>query len=78
MIRAAGFQDVHVRVDEFAFQFRDADAWWRWAGSHGFRQILDQMPAQRLAIYRRTAFEHIGQNGIGGRMEALIAVAARR
>jgi SAM-dependent methyltransferase len=77
MIRAAGFADVRVSVDEFAFRFRDADAWWQWVWSHGFRQVLEQLPADQLAIYRRTAFERIGLSGIAGRMEALMAVAAR-
>jgi SAM-dependent methyltransferase len=77
MICAAGFADIRVSVDEFALRFQDADEWWRWVWSHGFRQVLEQLPADRLAIYQRTAFERIGDNGIAGRMEALIAVAAR-
>ena len=77
MICAAGFQDVRVRVEEFAFRFRDADEWWLWVWSHGFRQVLEQLPADHLATYRRTAFGRIGHRGIAGRMEALIAVAAR-
>jgi SAM-dependent methyltransferase len=77
MIHAAGFADVRVSVDEFALRFQDADEWWRWVWSHGFRQVLEQLPADRLAIYQRTAFERIGDNGIAGRMEALIAVGTR-
>jgi SAM-dependent methyltransferase len=77
MIRAAGFADVRVSVDECALRFRDADEWWRWVWSHGFRQVLEQLPADRLATYRRTAFERIADRGIAGRMEALIAVAGR-
>jgi SAM-dependent methyltransferase len=77
MIRAAGFADVRVRVDEFALPFGDADEWWRWVWSHGFRRVLEQLPADRLATYRRTAFERIGDSGTAGRMQALIAVAAR-
>jgi SAM-dependent methyltransferase len=78
MIRAAGFQDVRVSADEFAFRFRDADEWWQWVWSHGFRQVLEQLSVNDLAVYRRTAFERIGRKGIASRMEALIAVAARR
>jgi SAM-dependent methyltransferase len=78
MIHGAGFQDVRVSADEFAFRFRGADEWWQWAWSHGFRQVLEQLPADHLAIYRKTAFERIGHRGIAGRMQALIAVAARQ
>jgi SAM-dependent methyltransferase len=77
MIRAAGFRDARVRVDEFSFRFRDVDEWWQWVWSHGFRQVLEQLAVDRLAIYRRTVFERIGSRGISARMEALMAVAAR-
>jgi SAM-dependent methyltransferase len=76
-IRGAGFQDVRVSRDEFAFRFGDADQWWQWIWSHGFRQVLEQLSVGHLAIYRRTAFERIGHRGIAGRMEALMAVARR-
>jgi SAM-dependent methyltransferase len=77
MIRAAGFPHVDVRVDELDLRFKDAGEWWQWVWSHGFRQVLEQLPAHQLAVYRKTAFERIGHRGIAGRMEALIAVAAR-
>jgi SAM-dependent methyltransferase len=77
-IHGAGFQDVHVSADEFAFRFRDAREFWRWAWSHGFRQVLEELSADRLAIYRKTAFQQIGQQGIAGRMEALIGLAVRQ
>lgn len=77
MICAAGLQDVRVRVEEFAFASGTQREWWQWVWSHGFRQVLEQLPAERLAIYRRTAFEGIARRGIAGRMEALIAIAAR-
>jgi SAM-dependent methyltransferase len=77
MIRAAGFHNVDVRVDELDLRFKDAREWWRWVWSHGFRQVLEQLAADQLATYWETAFERIGHKGIAGRMEALIAVAAR-
>jgi SAM-dependent methyltransferase len=77
MIQAAGFHNVDVRVGELDLCFNDARQWWHWAWSHGFRQVLEQLAADQLATYQETAFEHIGHQGIAGRMEALIAVAAR-
>lgn len=78
MIRSAGFCEVHVRVDEFSLLFADADEWWQWARSHGFRQVIEPLTADKLRVYRETAFRRIGSGSIEGRMQALIATAARR
>lgn len=77
MIRAAGFHNVDVHVDELDLRFNDALEWWHWVWSHGFRQVLEQLAADQLATYQETAFERIGHQGIAGRMQALIAVAGR-
>ena len=67
-----------VRVDELGLRFNDADQWWQWAWSHGFRQILERLPADQLRVYRKTAFARIGRRGIEGRMQALLATGARQ
>lgn len=77
MIRSAGFERVIVRVDEFGLRFQDAEQWWQWAWSHGFRQILERLPAGQLRSYREKAFDRIGCRGIDGRMRALVATGAR-
>jgi ubiquinone/menaquinone biosynthesis C-methylase UbiE len=77
MIQSIGFQDVCVRMDEFGLRFKDAHEWWQWLWSHGFRQVMERLPADQISIYRRTAFEYIGHDGIEGRMQALIATAVR-
>jgi SAM-dependent methyltransferase len=77
LIQAAGFHDMQVRVDVLGLRFPDASGWWRWAWSHGFRQVLERLSCDQLTLYRDTAFEQIGNAGIDGRMEALIATAAR-
>jgi SAM-dependent methyltransferase len=77
-IRSAGFCEVHIRVDEFSLRFTDADEWWHWAWSHGFRQVIEPLTADQLCVYREKAFRRIGSGGIEGRMQALIATAARR
>jgi SAM-dependent methyltransferase len=78
MIRSAGFCEVRIRVDEFSLRFTNADEWWRWAWSHGFRQVIEPLTADQLRVYRETAFRRIGSGAIEGRMQALIATAARR
>ena len=77
MLQAAGFQDVQVRADELGLWFPDAEAWWRWAWSHGFRQVLERLSAGQLGAYREACRTRIGHGGIEARMEALIATAAR-
>jgi len=77
MIQSAGFRDVCVRVDEFGLRFTDPDEWWQWVWSHGFRQVLERLPADQLRAYRQSAFDLMGRGRIEGRMEALIATGAR-
>jgi len=78
MIRSAGFCQVQVRMDEFGLRLTDADDWWRWAWSHGFRQVIEPLTAGQLRVYPETAFRRIGSSGVEGRLQALIATAARR
>jgi SAM-dependent methyltransferase len=78
LIQAAGFGKVRVRADRLDLRFTNADQWWQWAWSHGFRQVLEQLSAAQLRTYQKTAFDRIGPDGIEGRMEALIATATRR
>jgi SAM-dependent methyltransferase len=78
MIQAAGFRDVRVHAGRLGLRFKDANQWWQWAWSHGFRQVMERLPASQLATYRAAAFERIGHSGIEGRMQALMATAARR
>ena len=77
MIQSAGFQDVQIRADEFGLRFTDADEWWQWIWSHGFRQVVERLPADQLRTYRKRALDRIGRGGIEGRMAALIATGAR-
>jgi hypothetical protein len=78
MLQAAGFQDVQVGADALGLWFPDAETWWRWAWSHGFRQVLERLSADQLSSYREASLTRIGRGGIEARMEALIATAARR
>jgi SAM-dependent methyltransferase len=76
-IVAAGFRQVSIRTEQLSLHFPDASQWWHWAWSHGSRQILEQLTAGQLAIYRQLAFQHIGRHGIEGRMQVLLATADR-
>ena len=77
MLRAAGSQDVQVRAEALGLWFPDAETWWRWAWSHGFRQVLERLSADQLGAYREASLTRIGHGGIEARMEALIATAVR-
>jgi SAM-dependent methyltransferase len=78
MIESVGFQDVRIHADELGLHFSSPSQWWQWAWSHGFRQVLERLPADQLAFYRAVAFERIGRGGIDGRVQALLATAFRR
>jgi SAM-dependent methyltransferase len=77
MAQSAGFEHVIVRVDQLGLCFKDAEEWWQWAWSHGFRQVLERLPADQLGVYRQAAFDHIERSGIEGRIQALIATGDR-
>jgi len=77
MVQSAGFEHVIVRVDQLGLCFKDAEEWWQWAWSHGFRQVLERLPADQLGVYRQAAFDRIERSGIEGRMQALIATGDR-
>jgi SAM-dependent methyltransferase len=76
-IETVGFTRVSVTKEDFDLHFADADQWWAWVWSHGSRRFVEALEPQQLALYRETAFERIGHQGIDGRIEAILVTAAR-
>lgn len=76
-IEAAGFVRASVVTESLDLRFSDADHWWAWVWSHGSRRFLEALRPEQLVVYQETAFKQIGQHGVDGRMEALLATAAK-
>jgi hypothetical protein len=56
VFRVAGYTSVEVADDAYELVFRDADDWWRWAWSHGSRQLFEAVPATRHAELKDSLF----------------------
>jgi SAM-dependent methyltransferase len=78
-VRAAGFVAVAVAEELFPLVFADAQQWWRWAWSHGYRQVLEAMDQATLECYRAACFERLGvlwgSGAVHGRLKVWLVLA---
>ena len=79
VLRETGWEVRDLVAESFPMVFSDADEWWAWAWSHGYRQILESMSAAELALYRTECFRQLQQHGqpLLGRLEAFLVCATR-
>jgi ubiquinone/menaquinone biosynthesis C-methylase UbiE len=56
MFDAAGFTLQPPIMDSILVMFSDAEAWWRWAWSHGQRGFLEQLDEDHLDQFKADAF----------------------
>ncbi len=80
-LRSAGFVHVSALKEEFKMVFADAETWWQWAWSHGYRRLLESMGHETLEQYRAACFKQLSRpsqtGGIHGRLEVLVAEATK-
>lgn len=55
----AGFEQLDATVEEHVVGFRDHDHWWRWQWSHGQRRLLELVPPDSAAAFRRAAYDEL-------------------
>jgi ubiquinone/menaquinone biosynthesis C-methylase UbiE len=60
------------------FEFKDAETYWKWCWSHGWRGIMEQLTAEQLKRYRTGIVESIGDDPMPGQLVAHLAIADRR
>jgi O-methyltransferase/aklanonic acid methyltransferase len=72
-----GFGHVSVVLESYDLVFADADEWWRWAWSHGYREVLEGMSPSQLERYRVVCFEHLRDCPAHGRLQVFIASATK-
>lgn len=73
-----GFDHVSVVSESYDLVFTDAAEWWRWAWSHGYRQVLEDMSSSQLEQYRVICFEHLQDRPVFGRSQVFIASGSKR
>ncbi len=60
------------------FEFEDAETYWNWCWSHGWRGVMERLSAEQLARYQRGVLESIGDGPMPGQLVAQLATAVRR
>ncbi len=60
------------------FEFEDAETYWKWCWSHGWRGVMERLTAEQLDGYQRGVLESIGEGTMPGRLVAHLATAVRR
>ncbi len=80
VIREAGWWGVAIESERFEFTFTDADEWWKWAWSHGYRQILERMTPVQLKRYRAECLAQLRRHGadIGARLDVFVVTAIKQ
>jgi O-methyltransferase/aklanonic acid methyltransferase len=74
LLEEAGFHLTSVATETFPLRWADAQEWWEWCWSHGYRDMLERLPGPRLAEYRKRCFERLRRGPIDGRLEILVAL----
>ena len=62
-LTAQGYTDLEIGTFEVRSRFRDAGHWFDWVGSHGGRQLVGRIPAERRAAAVAEAAGILGTPG---------------
>lgn len=73
-LEAAGFARISVLKEEFALVFADAETWWGWTWSHGYRRVLESMRPETLEQYRAACFEQLTEQARAGSIQGKLYV----
>lgn len=73
-LEAAGFARISVLKEEFDLVFVDAETWWGWTWSHGYRRVLESMQPGTLEQYRAACFEQLTEQARAGSIQGKLHV----
>jgi len=76
-LERAGFSDITVETKHVDRTFENAESWWEWTWSGGFRAFLEAMPEDAQERYREAAFKRLVGADLTRRFVALLARARR-
>jgi len=77
VVEQAGFANTGVAVEPFDLRWADADSWWKWCWSHGYRVVLEAFDTARLHAFRSACFSHLGPGPIEGELPVIVVIADR-
>jgi SAM-dependent methyltransferase len=75
VLRAAGFTSVTTVVEPFGLIWSDADEWWTWCWSHGYREVLERFSPTTLDAFHRACLSHLGRGVAEATLPVIVAVA---
>jgi O-methyltransferase/aklanonic acid methyltransferase len=70
--------EVERSREVLEFEFEDAETFWKWCWSHGWRGVMERLTAEQLDGYRKGIFKFIGDGQMPGQLVANLATADRR
>lgn len=74
VLEGAGFRLTSIGIEIFPLGWTDANEWWEWNWSHGYRQVLESLSDARLQKYRTECFKRLGVGPVNGRLEVVVAI----
>jgi hypothetical protein len=69
---------VERTQEVLAFEFEDAETYWKWCWSHGWRVVMERLTSEQLEGYWAGIRDVIGDSPMAGQLVAHLAVADRR
>ena len=60
------------------FEFEDAETYWEWCWSRGWRGVMERLTVEQLDGYQGGVPESIGEGTMPGRLVGHLATAVRR
>jgi SAM-dependent methyltransferase len=69
---------VERTQEVLAFEFENAETYWKWCWSHGWRVVMERLTSEQLDRYRRGIADSIGDGPMPGQLVVHLAIADRR
>ena len=78
LLSAMPLSEVAQSQELLEFEFEDADTFWKWCWSHGWRGVMERLTTEQLDGYRKGVFDSIGDGPMPGQLVANLATANHR
>lgn len=71
------FAHISIVSEKYDLVFADADEWWDWNWSQGYREVMEGMSPSQLERYRAASFEHLQGGPVRGHLNVILATATK-
>ena len=75
VVAQAGFANATASVEPFDLRWVDANEWWNWCWSHGYRVVLEEFDDATLVEFRAACFSHLQSESIAATLPVICIVA---